>query len=188
MSITPRGFTLPEVLLALLLSGLLFTGALRVLPTFYQVAAGTADKLAAARDLAQLGNAVIQRLRRAGYCAGTCDGRALTINSQRHCVVIVWDKNHNGHWEAAEYSAIRLREGALEIRRGVRECDGKGWERLSAPNVLTIERWELRRIARKNYPPLILLTLVAKPVGRAWQNLKNLQWQGATSGFNLSAE
>ncbi len=131
-----RGFTLPELLIALALSSLLLLSSARLLPMLqlrlqvWQAQATLHD------DLEQLADLLEKQLRRAGYCRGRCAGKPLHL--ARHCLGVRWDHNSNGRWEEEEFFQFRLREGALETRRGGVPCQGGGWERLSDPAAIAL--------------------------------------------------
>jgi len=60
------------------------------------------------------------------------------------------DENSNGRWEGmghseSDYYGYRLRSGQLEMQRGVDECNSSGWEKLSDPAFLTIDAFKLER-------------------------------------------
>jgi prepilin peptidase dependent protein B len=83
-----------------------------------------------------------KQLQRAGYCAGNCQGQALVIGRQGSCVIVRWDANSNGSWDNSasenDSTGFRLESGALETLRGATSCEGKGWEKLTDPDRLTI--------------------------------------------------
>lgn len=183
---TSRGFTLPEVLLALLLSALVLTGASRAFPALQGSTLGIASRLTATQELNQLAAALGKSLQRAGYCAGECQGAGLTISPDAACLYVVWDDNHNGRWEAAEFRGYRLRAGNIEVHPGAGSCATPGgWERISDPANLVIERWQVARRLRHGWPPQVVQQWVAFAVVNGQRHGAPLHLSQAVTGFNL---
>lgn len=180
-----RGFTLPELLIALAISSLLLSGAMRVLPALQANIVQNLVQLTAMRDLEQLAETQAKILRRAGYCAGKCQGKGLIIETASQCLIAVWDENHNGQWENDEFSAYRLREGSLEVHRGARSCQGSGWERISSPQTLQINRWEVTLRQRPGWPPRIEQRFEARAVVKGQMTHRPLRLTFGATGFNL---
>lgn len=107
--------------------------------------------------------ALAKHLQRAGYCAGHCHGQALVITDGGQCVIVRWDGNSNGIWDLApeadaDSTGFRLRDGALETRRGVADCGGKNWEKMTNPAALTVTRFHVERQAISGFSPELIVT------------------------------
>lgn len=81
-------------------------------------------------------------------------------------MVVQWDANNNGRWDTAtgsqsEQTGYRLRNGSLETQKGVENCEGSGWERMSDPTQSTVQHFSVIRQNRKNDRPLFLIKLVS---------------------------
>ncbi len=142
-----RGFTLTELLIAMLISALLLPGVSRFLPL---LTASNLRQLMALQlwDEMQLLAFTLEKvIRRAGYCHGTCRGKGLKIPSEG-CLLIRWDGKSNGRWAGpasgeSDYYGYRLRAGNLEAQRGVENCQGSGWEKLNDPSTIKVSTFSL---------------------------------------------
>ncbi|MCA4824068.1 MAG: prepilin peptidase-dependent protein [Serratia rubidaea] len=168
MLTSARGFTLPEVLLAMAAGSLIILAAAKAYPALRQQSAAFLGAYQLELRLRQAAFGIEKDLRRAGFCAGTCIGRAMSI--ARHageapdsCVIVAYDLNRNGRWEAtgdeAEKFGYRLREGRLERQRGVSQCNGGGWENLFERAEVHIETFNVRLLPGKDGRRLLRLTL-----------------------------
>lgn len=152
MSVKNGGFSLIEMLIALALSGILMLGAMRLLPLLQQQTLRLQSQVWLRETLQQMVNVLEKAIRRAGYCHGDCQGEAL--HWQTHCLLVRWDENSNGRWEGpereeSEWYGYRLREGRLEMQRGVSSCSGGGWESLTDPRIITIDALQIERHQRQ---------------------------------------
>ncbi|EMF06401.1 prepilin peptidase-dependent protein [Serratia marcescens] len=147
-----RGFTLPEVMLALLFGSVIVLGAAKTYPLLRQQNVAVGQHFRLESTLRQLAFGIEKDLRRAGFCAGKCAGRPLLIGqasgeAAASCVIVAYDIARSGQWltlgEDAGYFGYRLRNGGLEGQRGVSQCDGGGWERLLDQDEVRIERFHV---------------------------------------------
>lgn len=144
------GFTLPEMLIALAISAVLLIGAARFLPQL-QLADLRMLLMVQLHEELRLMMATLEKaVRRAGYCRGECGAAGLTLGQQGSCLLLRWDENSNGKWEGVEndrsdYYGYRLRQGNLEMQRGVTECSSSGWEKLNDPATVTISEFQVSR-------------------------------------------
>jgi prepilin peptidase dependent protein B len=147
-----RGFTLPEVMLAMTFGSLIALAAAKTYPLLRQQSVSVGQHYRLESVLRQLAFGIEKDLRRTGFCAGQCQGRALFIDRAEgeatgSCVIIAYDLNRNGRWENsgadAEYFGYRLRQGALEGQRGVSQCRGNHWERLLDQEEVQIDTFSL---------------------------------------------
>lgn len=150
-----RGFTLPEVMLAMTFGSLIALAAAKTLPILRQQTVNAGRHYRLELVLRQLAFGIEKDLRRSGFCAGQCQGQPLLIGNvvgeaAGSCVIVAYDLNRNGRWEKvgdAEYFGYRLRAGALEGQRGVTQCNGLGWERLLDQEEVRIDSFTVSRIA-----------------------------------------
>lgn len=147
------GFSLLEMVVALAVSGILMLSLGRFLPLLQQESLRLQQRVQLQQELQQIMMTLEKAVRRAGYCNGHCAGRGLTIAAQGTCLLVKWDENSNGKWEGplhhdSESYGYRLRQQQLETQRGVENCDGSGWERLSDPAFIRIETFHVRQQER----------------------------------------
>lgn len=74
-----RGFTLPEVMLALVFGSVIALGAAKTYPLLRQQNVAVGQHFRLESTLRQLAFGIEKDLRRAGFCAGQCAGRPLLI-------------------------------------------------------------------------------------------------------------
>lgn len=104
MSTLERGFTLPEVMLALTFGSLLALAAAKTYPLLCQQSVVVGQPYYRLELLLQqLAFAMEKDLHRAGFCAGQCAGRALLIDhvlgeAAGSCVIVAYDINCSGQW------------------------------------------------------------------------------------------
>lgn len=150
------GFTLPEMMLALSVGSLIIMAATKTFPQLHKQVAILQQHYHLELALSQIMAALEKDLRRAGFCHGECQGKAITthhypteaINS---CLIVAYDLNRNGRWEGekhqeSEYFGYRLRKKALEGQRGKLNCLGSGWEKLFDPRYITITHFSINRL------------------------------------------
>jgi prepilin peptidase dependent protein B len=183
MSTLEQGFTLPEVLLAMTFGSLITLAAAKTLPVLRQQTADVGRLYRLEQVLRQLAFGIEKDLRRAGFCAGQCQGQALVIGNAdgeapNSCVIVAYDLNHNGRWETttdAEYFGYRLRAGALEGQRGVMQCKGTGWERLNDPDEVRVTTFSVRQIAGQSGKSVVVFNLGGRSTVR--ENIQHrLEW------------
>ncbi|VEA67465.1 Type II secretory pathway, component PulJ [Serratia plymuthica] len=166
-----RGFTLPEVMLALTFGSLIMLAAAKTYPVLRQHSVDVGRHYRLESVLRQLAFGIEKDLRRAGFCAGNCRGRALLIGhatgeAAGSCVIVVYDITRNGRWETlgadAGYFGYRLRQGALEGQRGVTHCQGTGWERLLDNDEVRIETFSVKSVAGSSGKTWVMLSLAGR--------------------------
>ncbi|WP_058913736.1 prepilin peptidase-dependent protein [Entomohabitans teleogrylli] len=163
MSVTAKGFTLLETLIAMAIGSLVAMGAMRLLAVIQQETLKTSARQMLEEELWQLTFTLAKQLRRAGYCAGECAGDTAGLKLAPGCVIVQWDENSNGIREpATEQTAWRLNAGSLETRRGVAHCSGKGWEKMNDPAMLSIEAFSVTRHEQPFGPPLVAVRLAGR--------------------------
>jgi len=166
-----RGFTLPEVMLALTFGSLIMLAAAKTYPVLRQHSVDVGRHYRLESVLRQLAFVIEKDLRRAGFCAGNCHGRALLIGhapgeAAGSCVIMAYDITRNGRWETlgadAGYFGYRLRQGALEGQRGVTHCHGTGWERLLDNDEVRIETFSVKSVAGSSGKTWVMLSLAGR--------------------------
>lgn len=166
MRVKEKGFSLLEVLIALGISSVLLTGAARLLPALQLGILRQAQQTLLQEELWQLAFTVGKQIQRAGYCYGGCDSRALQLNSDGSCLLVQWDANSNGRFESApsadaEQTGYRLRDGSVETLRGATSCEGKGWEKMTNPAMVRIDKFQVQEKRRPGFPALFTVALRA---------------------------
>ena len=187
MPLKQQGFSLTEVLVAMAISSVLLMSAARFLPALQRSVVLLTKQQELEEELWLRINGIGKHLQRAGYCAGKCEGQPLTIGQRGECVIVQWDENSNGRWEtspsaAAEQTGFRLNGGALETLRGATQCGGKGWERITDPDRIRVQRFQVQRISRAGFAPELSLTLAASANG---QPDGEVEAHHIVTGFNL---
>ncbi len=187
MPVKQQGFSLTEVLIAMAISSVLLMSAARFLPALQRSIMVLTKQQELQEELWLRINGIGKHLQRAGYCAGKCEGEALKIGLRGECVIVQWDENSNGRWEtlpsaAAEQTGFRLNGDALETLRGATQCEGKGWERMTDPDRIRVQRFQVQRILRAGFAPELSLTLVASVNG---QRDGVVEARHVVTGFNL---
>lgn len=150
MRIAQGGFSLLEMLIAMAIGAVLMVSVGRFLPLLLEQNLRLQQRVQLQQELQQIAGPLAKALRRAGYCHGQCAGAALTLMSSGSCVLLRWDENSNGRWEGvghseSDYYGYRLRNGQLEMQRGVDECNSNGWERITDPAFLTLSTFRVER-------------------------------------------
>ncbi|MBP2859698.1 prepilin peptidase-dependent protein [Dickeya oryzae] len=172
-----RGFTLPEVMLAMAVSSVTMLAVAQLLPLLRAQTQDSASLLRLEQVLRQTLFGIEKDIRRAGFCAGRCQGTALTLETDASnlvsCLSVAYDVNRNGRFETAEQSepeffSYRLRAGALEVQTGGPRCQGNRWERLLDPGEVTITRFDITR-ETSGVQPRYRLLLAGYWTTRPWQ-------------------
>ncbi|MFQ6287859.1 prepilin peptidase-dependent protein [Yersinia enterocolitica] len=150
------GFTLPEMMLALSVGSVIIMAATQVFPQLHKQISILQQHYHLELALSQVMAVVEKDLRRAGFCHGECQGKAITTASypseaSNSCLIVAYDLNRNGRWEGtkhqeSEYFGYRLRKKTLEGQRGELNCFGGGWEKLLDPKEITITHFSVSRL------------------------------------------
>lgn len=151
------GFTLPEMMLALSVGSMIIMAATQVFPQLHKQISILQQHYHLELALSQVMAVVEKDLRRAGFCHGECQGKAVTTHNYpgeiaNSCLIVAYDLNRNGRWEGekhpqSEYFGYRLRNKALEGQRGELNCSARGWEKLFDPQEIIITHFSVSRLA-----------------------------------------
>lgn len=174
-----RGFTLPEVLMALSIGSMLMLSAAQLYPLLRQ----RSQNLGRHFQLDQLLRGTVfnieKDLRRAGFCNGECTGKPVTFGNSEgepanSCVIIVYDLNRNGRWDLPgssepDYFGYRLRQGSIETQRGAQNCTGVGWEKLLDPTEVQVTEFNITDAMTPNNGHLYSIRLSAN-----WSDAKTI--------------
>lgn len=166
MQLNQQGFTLLETLIAMALSSIVLLGAGRLFPVLQRAVLQQYQKETVQESLWQLAFSLGKQLQRAGYCHGNCTGQGLVLSKGGECILLQWDSNSNGRWEPAshaqtEQTGFRLNGTDLEALRGATRCEGSGWEKLSDPATMVIQKFTVTRLARQAMSSLLIIDLAA---------------------------
>lgn len=172
MPVIMRGFSLPEVLISMAISSVLLLGASRFLPALQRGILQQTRQQALEDEVWQRLYTVAKHLQRAGYCNGECQGEPLELAQQGQCVIIRWDANSDGIWQAfpltdADSIGFRLQKGVLETLRGASSCEGKGWDKMTDPATVTITQFQVTRQNSAGFPPELTVALSASSINGA---------------------
>nr|WP_072009192.1 prepilin peptidase-dependent protein [Pectobacterium brasiliense] len=164
-----RGFTLPEILLALSLGSLIMLSAAQLYPLLRSQSQDSAQLFRLEQLFSQVAMGVEKDVRRAGFCAGTCQGKAISIGkypgeAENSCLNVSYDLNRNGVWDGgeqqdAESFGYRLRGRSLEIQSGAHNCQGDRWEKLFDPQEVVLTVFRLQHLSGQNDAALYELQL-----------------------------
>lgn len=187
MLINQRGFSLLEVLIAMLIGSVLLISAAKFLPGLQRAMIAQTRKQALDDEVWQRVYTVAKHLQRAGFCRGECQGSPLVINAQGLCVIVQWDGNANGKWDRtpsdeSDQTGFRLQDGALETLRGADSCSGKGWEKMTDPRLLNITRFSVAQRKHSGFADELTVTLAASVAGHADEQIAA---SFSVTGYNL---
>ncbi|CNE85702.1 prepilin peptidase-dependent protein [Yersinia nurmii] len=180
----PDGFSLPEMMVALILGSMMVLSSVNIYPQLRQRLTAVYQHYRLELSMQRVISIIEKDLRRAGFCNGFCQGRRLFLGQYsgekaNSCVIVAYDLNRNGLWEGgkhkhSEYFGYRLRKNQLESARGETDCQSSGWERLFDATEVFITGFDVQR----EYIPLRgnLLTLsLSGQVGKRSQVQHGLQ-------------
>ncbi len=187
MHLTHRGFTLPEVLIAMTIGSVLLLGAARFLPALQRAMLAQTRQQALEDEIWQRLYTMAKHVQRAGYCRGLCSGQPLVINPQASCIIVQWDGNSNGVWDRApakepDQTGFRLHDGALETRRGATSCQDKSWDKMTEPETITVEQFSVTHLRPEGFHSQLTLTLAASVTGHPDEHIIA---RHSVTGYNL---
>lgn len=152
-----KGFSLFEMLLALVITSLLIICITRFYSQFHiEVSLKLQrDRLEEATHQALSG--LIKDIKRAGYIANspaTIVQPAIEIDSSGTCIIIRYDSVSSGRWryemhepQLSDVFAYRYTKHNLESQTGVLNCKSSStrWEKLFDPNEIIITKFKLKK-------------------------------------------
>ncbi len=169
------GFTLPEMMLALSVGSMIVMAATQVFPQLHKQISILQQHYHLELVLSQIMAALEKDLRRAGFCHGECQGKAITTRQYQgeaanSCLIVAYDLNRNGRWEGekhqeSEYFGYRLRNKALEGQRGALNCSGNGWEKLFDPQEIAIMHFSVNRLPQHTTEQVYRVQLAGQKKG-----------------------
>lgn len=143
------GFSLMEVLLAMLVGSVMVIVSMQIYPTLRRHSQNTLRHFWLEQRIHQALFALEKDLRRAGFCANRCHGNAVILGqfpgeAVNSCAIVTYDFNRRGGApQNRETFGYRLRSGAWETQVSVADCGGGGWERRLDPQEVTVTRFEV---------------------------------------------
>lgn len=182
-----RGFSLLETLLAMAIGSVILLAAARFLPALQLAVLRQTHIQTLEDELWQRLFTVARHLQRAGYCHGVCAGQPVVIGREGRCVIVQWDANSNGRWETtpasdADRTGFRLQNGVLETLRGAASCEGKGWDKMTDPNTVEIDHFQVAGQEHAGLAPVFNVSLAGRVKGGASPRIAA---EFSVSGFNL---
>lgn len=186
MSVNQKGFSLTEVLIAMAIGSILLLSTSRLLPGLQRSVLLQSGQLELEDEVWQRLLAIGKQLQRAGYCAGHCQGQGMTLGRQGQCLIVRWDANSNGQWDASasenDTTGYRLEAGSLETLRGATSCEGKGWDKLTDPEQIFIEQFRVSKSDHPGFAPVMTLELSGRSKGALTAPFSA---RYSVTGFNL---
>lgn len=182
-----QGFSLLEMLIAMAIGSVLLLASARFLPALQQSVMHHTRMQVVEDELWLRAWTVAKHLQRAGFCHGECSGQPLVISHSGECVIVQWDANSNGRWESpdhveSEQTGFRLHNGALETQRGASSCTSRGWEKITDPAQMRIERFTVAIRRAHPFAPTLTVSLAARVAGNKG---KEITAALSVTGYNL---
>lgn len=145
-----RGTLLAEVLVALLLGSMVMLAGARLLVHLRAGHVAHERRLQLEDEATRVLARLEKDLRRAGFCASGCDIPPPSIGefpgeAMASCLIVYYDLNADGRLDVTdsggESFGYRLRGGALETQRAVRDCRATQWEKITDERYVTVTRF-----------------------------------------------
>ena len=99
-----------------------------------------------------------------------------------------WDANSNGIWDRepvkeSDQIGFRLKEHVLETLRGATSCEGKGWDKVTNPDAIIIDTFQVTRQDVSGFSPVLTVNMHAASKADP-QTVVDASY--SVTGFNLS--
>jgi len=151
--IKERGFTLIELMIAMMLGLIVIGGALSI---YISTVASSSNTIKSSRlnyDLESAMSLMMNDIKRAGYWGGAADGEAgfnpftegavsdITILDVGECILYSYDANDNEAVDANEFYGFKFEDGSIKIRSTgtvTNDCSDGAWENFIDESALTI--------------------------------------------------
>ena len=186
MPVNRKGFSLLEVLIAMTISSILLLSTSRFLPELQRGVLLQSGQRELQDEVWQRLLAMGKQFQRAGYCAGHCQGQGVIIGRQGRCAIVQWDANSNGQWDSTasenDSTGFRLEAGTLETLRGATSCEGKGWDKVTNPDAIIIDTFQVVRQDVSGFSPVLTVNMRAASKSEP-QTVVNASY--SVTGFNL---
>ncbi|OTA16703.1 peptidase [Xenorhabdus vietnamensis] len=169
-----EGFSLLEIMIALLISSVIFVAMTKTYPVLSVQILDLYRKYRLHYLVSRTAYLIEKDIRRAGYCLEKkqCEGAPLIIKKKNtetanSCFIAAFDLNLNNRWEKpdhieSEFFGYRLNNRALEWKRGAEDCQETGWERLFDPKEIVIDVFHLEKSRTKDGVIFITLSINAR--------------------------
>ncbi|TKI05931.1 prepilin peptidase-dependent protein [Martelella alba] len=170
------GYTLAETLCALAVSAVVMMAAMRLLPQVQRFSLNHIRQIQLARHIDYAMLTMEKDLRRAGMCRSRCPRPAVVIGQRRgetrqSCLLTTYAFYAPASIAPSgplvdETFGYRLREGALEARRGVTHCQGGNWVKTHDPRQWRVTRLRFEPLADNAYRIVLAGESRGKPTVR----------------------
>lgn len=150
-----RGFSLLEMLLALVLTSIIVISAMSFYPKFQMSIMRIYQQNRLEETTHQAITGLIKDIKRAGFIAGNPDNitqNAIEINPAKNCIILRYDAESTGKWrynpqdpKTSDIFAYRYKNSNVEYQTGIIHCDGSGWEKLFDSAEVKITRLQFKQ-------------------------------------------
>lgn len=149
-----KGFTLIEMLVAMVISSIVCIAAMSSIPSIFKQAYRAYFQYQLDREVRQILLNIEKDFRRIGYCSNSnCVGEPIMTGvsslseGKNSCIIFAYDQDLSGKWvdiksktTETDYFGYRLNKGKLESNRNVRDCGGTRWQSLFDTNLVTVKK------------------------------------------------
>ena len=166
----PRGFTLIESLIALLLGSVSLMALVSLVSSSLAISNDIIQKSRLQEALGNIISRITEDVRRAGYAGNslivlsdpdvtsTVFNQAIELSEYpgeavNSCILYSYDRNDNGILDTnspSELFGFRLRDKSIEIRKNGAGCTASGWEDLTEASIVEVDQFSFSRQATVN--------------------------------------